>query len=333
MLLSVSPRAINTPTLLEEYEADQKGYDQFADEDTVITLSREHDRVQGNEAFYKVLLDNLSTPASVTGNEGFMSTVKAGVNKVIEVVKSFFKWLFSFFGGKKEVASRKAETLGLDLNKHGVKKGEVKYPSNYDFIYNLDGKPHNNLGWMTAALTEVQQTIKDIKKYVTHVEQASSAITRGLSGNETATVSVAIDTFYGGTADCFRITKPDTPTALFGPVKIKLGTLGKLHEATLVRLITKDSGFQTSLQEVTKHLAQHNTVLTDANAMVKKTAELEGALVKMLKGISETTNKTDAEHLQGMVRTVMANIKLVETHVFKALTASASILSASLDKG
>lgn len=332
MLLSVSPRAINTPTLLEEYEADQKGYDQFADEDTVITLSREHDRVQGNEAFYKVLLNNLSTPTSVTGNEGFMSTLKAGANKAIEVVKSFFKWLFSFFGGKKEVASRKAETLGLDLDKHGVKKGEIKYPSNYTVIYNLDGKPHNNLGWMHKALSEVSQSIESVKKYVSHVERTTADIARGLSASETARVSVAIDSFYVGTADCFNITKPDTPTPLFGAVRIKLGTLGKLHEATLPRIV-QGGVFQTDLPEVTKHLTQHNTVLTEANNMVKKSTELEGSLTKMLKSITDSTNKTDAEHLQTLVRTVMANIKLVETHVFKALTASASVLSASLDKG
>lgn len=331
MLLSVSPRAINTPTLLEEYEADQKGYDQFADEDTVITLSREHDRVQGNEAFYKVLLDNLSTPTSVAGNEGFVSVIKAGAIKAIEVVKSFFKWLFSFFMGKKEVAVRKAETLNLDLGKHGVKKGEIKYPVNYSVIYNLDGKPHNNLGWMHKALTEVNQTIADVKKYVIQVERATADITHGLSSNETARVSTAIDSFYGSTAECFHITKPETASPLFGFVRVKLTAFGKLQEATLPR--TVQSGvFQTDLPEVTKHLTQHTTVLTEANNMVKKSAELEAGLVKMLKGISDTTNKTDAEHLQTMVRTIMANLKLVETHVFKALTASASVLSASLDK-
>lgn len=333
MLLSVSPRAINTPTLLEEYEADQKGYDQFADEDTVITLSREHDRVQGNEAFYKVLLNNLSTPTSVTGNEGFMSTLKAGANKAIEVVKSFFKWLFSFFGGKKEATAHKAKNTALALDKHGVKDGEVAYPASYISIYNAAGKPQNNLGWMPSAFDHVKDTVANLKKYAALVETTVTSAVRELNAKQSGNVSAVITEFYKDTPACFGIKGVDVTGTLLGTSQVKFTSHGKMERVPSNRPLFKDSVFKTNLSETTKLLHQHKVILDTTDTMLEKTTALEDSLTKVLKSIYDTTDKASADAIQTMVRTVMANIKSIETSVFRGLAAGESILSSAVNKG
>lgn len=349
MSISDSPRFINTPTLLEEYNDDQKGYDQVIDGDTVIELHREYTAVQGNEEFYKVLLTNLVSPAplDVVGNEGFMDTLKKGATSVIQAVKDFFKWLFSFFTGKKEIANRKVIELELKLEKNGVIEDEINYPASYTNVYDKTGITANNLAWMPGALEDVAKAMARMGHYCQAVEKGVGNIETAalLAGSKVdpSMLKVLVEEFVEGTRKALEIKEINKPVTFFGLCDIQMDAQGKLKELPDPPNTTKNPKFRTDLTQVRSLLGKQKLLTTNADTMLNNSVKLEKVFITALnktlekaKGADETEGKAftkTAEEVQELVRHVMANVKLLEMAVFRAIFASSDILSATVKKG
>lgn len=342
MSIPTTPRSINTPTLLEEYNADQKGYDSVISDGVVTDLTLEQETVTGNEVFYKAILGHVTpqdTP-DVSGNESFMDTLKKGAANVTQAVKDFFKWLFSFFTGKKEIAIRKAETLVLNIDKHGVSTNEIPYPSNYTDIYNKVGIPANNLGWMPGALEECGKAIGRVNSYCAEVEKAVT----GFSGKATVEeLKEKTRTFVAGAQHALGIPKLNDPAKFFGLVDVQMDNDGKLKELPDPPNSAKDPKFRTDQTQVLGLLKQHKELVSAAEKMVENSSRLEKTFIKALNKSFDEAKASDQSaggsyskavgEVQEVVRYAMANLKMMETAVFKAIAGSISILSATANKG
>lgn len=347
MSISDSPRFINTPTLLEEYQADQKGYDEVVSEDATIALSREYDRVDGNEEFYKAIFSHIALPsvAVVSGNEGFFEGVKKAVDVVIQAVKDFFKWLFTFFTGKKEVVTRKTETFELDVDKHGVNTGEIPYPRDYADIYDKPTKPDGGLGWMSRAMTDCETAMNHVGMYIGVLQSASNTLTADnlmLGKDAGANFKAANKKILDATKTALNIKAFNESTVFFGMNDFKMDENGKLHEVPSPPNPAKDPKFRTDQSEVRSLLKKHKALIEKADEMVQHSVRLEKEFIKTLNSELELSKKASASdvpytstvsEVQSILRNAMANLKLMEVIIFRAVFASLSILKATVKKG
>ena len=340
MSISDSPRFINTPTLLEEYNEDQKGYDQAIDGDTIIELSHEYKAVAGNEEFYKVLLTNMtSRQGEVAGNEGFMETMKKGATSVIQAVKDFFKWLFSFFTGKKEIAERKVMTLTLEIEKNGVITDPIPYPASYTNVYPKTGITANNLAWLMPALADIEAAMKRVEKYVGVVEKTCNVLVADITmtGVDEGKLKSSIVAFIKESQEALGVKELNKPTEFFGLNDFQMDGSGKIKELPDPPNTTKDPKFRTDQTQVLTILKKQQELVKAADAMVGNTTKLEKVFIKglnsSLQGTKEKPQVKAAEDLQEIVRHVMANLKIMEMAVFRAIFATTDLLSATVKKG
>lgn len=340
MSISDSPRFINTPTLLEEYNEDQKGYDQVIDGDTVIELGNEYKAVSGNEEFYKVLLSSMTSPVrEVAGNEGFMETMKKGATSVIQAVKDFFKWLFSFFTSKKEIAERKTMNLTLQIEKHGVKEEEVSYPASYTNVYPKTGVTANNLAWMMPALDDIETAMKRVEKYVAVVESTCNTLVADITktGVSEEKLKGSIVDFIKKSQEALDVKELNKPTEFFGLNDFQMDGSGKIKELPDPPNTTKDPKFRTDQTQVLALLKKQQELVGSAYTMVETSTKLEKTFIKglnsSLQGTKDKPQVKAAEDLQEIIRHVMANLKIMESCVFRAIFAASDILSATVKKG
>jgi hypothetical protein len=350
MSISDSPRFINTPTLLEEYNEDKKGYDQAVDDDTVIALSREYDTVSGNEEFYKAVFSHISLPSIdvVSGNEaGFMDSIKKGLSAVIQSVKDFFKWLFSFFTGKKEIAGRKSVSLELSIDKHGVNTDEIPYPLGFGDIYNKTGIPAANLGWMDSALGDCEKAVKKIEDYIEVMKKGCQAITEAgfqkVNDDGAGAVKKEHDALLVAAQNALAIEKLNTPSTLYGRVDFQMDGHGKLKEVPDPPLQGKNPKFKTDQSQVLHLLTKQKALLKAADSMLETSMHIERVSLKSLNSLMDFNKNIDvngtkqftaaANEVQATVRVVMGNLKMLQTAVYKSIFAAQSVLNATINKG
>lgn len=347
MSISNSPRFINTPTLLEEYHEDQKGYDQAVSEDLAVALSREYDRVDGNEEFYKAIFSHMTLPsvAVVSGNEGFFEGIKKAIDVVIQAVKDFFKWLFTFFTGKKEVVTRKAETLALDIDKHGVNTDEIPYPRDYTDIYDKPTKPDAGLAWMSRAMADCETAMNHVGMYIGVLQAASNSLTADnlvLGKDAGANFKAANKKILDATKTALNIKAFNESTVFFGLNDFKMDESGKLHELPSPPNPAKDPKFRTDQSEVLGLMKKHKALVEKADDMMKHSVKLEKEFIKTLNRELELSKKAAGKdtpytstvgEVQTILRNAMANLKLMEVMIFRAVFASLSILKATVKKG
>lgn len=349
MSITDSPRFINTPTLLEEYNADQKGYDDLIDEDTKFALSKEYDKVSGNEQFYQAIFSHVSLPnvTVVSGNEGFMEQIKKGVSSLIQAVKDFFKWIFSFFTGKKEIAKRKQLDLRLKIEKDGVTTEEVQYPLDYTDIYNKKGKTDNNLAWMPLALNDCEKAIDRVENYIKVLESASKEMTEGLMHTDTSDKVAKLAKMLPDTVEKSRaalgIAKLNEPAVFFGLNDFQMDPAGKLKELPDPPNQTKNPKFRTDQTQVVTLLTLQEKMLKSAEGMMENSVKLEKSFLRELNTLAKVSEdlkfgnnpelKKVAGELQAFVRNAMANLKMMELIIFRTAFGALSILNATARKG
>ena len=347
MSITDSPRFINTPTLLEEYNADQKGYSDAIDEDTKFELSKEYDRVSGNEEFYQAIFSHVSLPevSVVSGNEGFLDKVKKGVEVVIQAVKDFFKWLFSFFTGKKEAVNRKTKSLELDIEKNGINTGEIHYPLDYMDIYDKLTKPEASLSWMSSAFHDCGEAMKRVALYVGILQGACKSLTdmSAPTNNGPVQLKETINKIVSLGMGTLSIKGFNVSTPFFASHDFKMDQNGKLHEVPSPPNQAKNPTFRTNQTEVLRLFKEHKALMNNAEDLMEFTVKLEKDFIKALNKELEKTKKADSDKnshyvstisdLQTIMRNGMANIKLLELTIFKGLFASLSILNATVNKG
>lgn len=334
MTLTVTPRFINTPTILRDYEEDQKGYDQVIEGSRVIELSREYDRVDGNEELYKVLLNRLNVPSySVAGNEGFFESFKAGGAKLIQTVKDFFKWLFSYFTSKSEVAKRKSENLSLALSSYGVVSKDIPFPPTVLGLYNKPGYPNGSLNWMASAMDEVITFSKHIRAYI-KVIKGLGPIVQSIRSNEIDKALADRDKLIADSYAAFGIQDPVVGKIVYGQTKL---TVSKSGEFAFLDsgLAKKELTFKTDLTEITQLVTKNNELVKESDEMMKDFTALEQEFVRditasmTIQGMDQA-QKDALEKVHQLVRTSMANVNKLSKRVFRTEFTAQGILDSAI---
>jgi hypothetical protein len=317
---ATSPRFINTPTVLEDYEADQKGYDTQIEGDAPLKLSREYDRVVGFESLYKSLLEHKPVvfTDTVTGTEGFLGSIANGTKALIQAVKDFFKWLWEFFTGKQSRLENKTEDLEDTLKVKGVKAGDVEYPLSVFELYTKASKPDPSLTWLETEIKTLAASIGKVENYLDATRAFAQAVHSGTTqGTDLEQYLAAVKTHFA------------EGQHFFGPYKVKVNPEGRISTEKLARDPRVAPGsFKTNLTQVRHLVDEIKGVQNKLETMVNKSVELENGLLKALGKVEETA---ELEVLRRHIRTSMGTIKELESLLFRGAGAAVNILKAAVN--
>lgn len=315
---ATSPRFINTPTVLEEYEADQQAYSAVIAGDAPLRLSREHDLVDGNETLYRALLTRFPIQTPVEGNEGFLSSIKAGVSALIKAVRDFFKWLWEFFTGRQARLENKTENLEHDLKERGVKSSDINYPLSVFDLYPKTTRPETSLLWLEAEIGAIGKAITKVESYLDVTRAFSQAAVSGtVKGTD-------LDSYLKTVKEAFV-----EGHAFFGPHTLKVSQDGRITTVKLPRDSRNAPGiFRTSLTQVQHLLDEVKGLQNKLDTMLTKSVALEQGLLKALGKVQEPPQ---LEAVKLHVRTSMGSIKELETALFRGTGAALNILKAAVN--
>lgn len=341
-------RFINTPTVEALYNAENPESVVDAPDDTINDLSDEYDKVSGTESlYYQYIFSHIPRQQDlngVQGTEGFMSWVKDMVGSLITAVKNFFKWVFSFFTGKKEVAARKNKNLLEKLDKNGVKQHFTHYPAGYTSVWASKAKIPANLDWMKDASDEWKKAnaktveyINEIKKTVQTAE--STYLKKGQLSKGKEELEKLFKAHHAAIVGIFG----KEPALFIGGCTVSITAHGKLSLKPDPDLLESDKndGFISS-ETTTRALAADLTVMnTTFQSTVNKSTELENVFIKGLNNslsfanTVEVNNEAVAKQLTGslqeIVRNSMAGVKALETLLFKVYNSHTAIVESSVE--
>lgn len=340
---SVAPlRYIVTPTLKDISDQDRDEFDTVEAQPVMEELSAENDQVTGTEKYYNYILHSQAVVAAelgtVTGAEGILSSLKNGANKVIQMVKDFFKWVWSFFSAKEKKIDNKLKTVDIHLRDKGVKTGEIQYPQGTYYIYPkivTAGKPAADLTWVT-------ETNKRIAKGITNTNGYAKLLTDHLNSLE-------------------KMAKDRKPVAemvqanliFMGKVRELLGTPATSDKATFItnddfrlgvgRIVynptsTRRRDFQTTTFTTTATTVEEIRKEAVANlASLKKTTvdlqKLEKEMVDTLTFLKNAKDITSGVHkvFSTIVRNSLEDIKTFEHVLYRALNTVGDLLKAAVN--
>jgi hypothetical protein len=341
-------RFINTPTVEALYNAENPESVVDAPDDKIDDLSDEYDKVSGTESlYYQYIFSHIPRQqdlSSVQGNEGFLSWIKDMVGALITAVKNFFKWVFSFFTGKKEVAARKNKNLLEKLDANGVKKHFTHYPTGYMNFWASKAKIPANLDWMPKAITEWNAAAAKVSAYTKEVgDTVNEAERLYISSGQLSKVKGELEKlFKDHQAALVKIFGKD-PAPFIGGTNISITAHGKLSLKADPDLLESDknAGF-ISTETTTRALAKSlQTMNTTFDGMIQKSVTLEKVFISGLNKSLEFANQMEindeaaakavSSSLQEIVRNGMAGIKILETLVFKVYSSASDIVNSSVE--
>lgn len=341
-------RYVNTPTIKEVWEASNP--ELVESDEAVQELADEYDGksdgdVAGKEAYYQLMQRHLQevTP-NISGNEGLWATIKSGLSIMVENIKKFFKWVFSFFTSKKRATDQATEKLTKVIKEVGVKEGEVPYPKDYPTIWNASGKPGGDITWINAKIGDVGKAIdttgmgyiKCLKDYIQKVNGLSisngqmSHGTEAFKAAETEFVThlgkiVKAGAFVGGVTLTINpkgrlVAKPTAGVAKATPGLKYKATTGSVNSAiTAITNVNKDFGSFTA-----DIVMLENVLIGTLNKAMEVSKQLELDNPMSVKKITDDVKQ--------IVNTALANIKTLETIFFKAINSALSVATAAVDK-
>jgi len=340
-------RFINTPTVEALYNAENPESVVDAPDDKIDDLSDEYDKVSGNEClYYQYVFSHIPRQKnldSVEGTEGFMSWIGDMVSSLITAVKNFFKWVFSFFTGKKEVAARKNKDLIAKLDKNGVRKHFTHYPQGYMNLWASKAKIPANLDWMTKAIADWTAATGKVEEYIKEVGDTARKAEALFTGKQLSHTKDAMEKLFKEHHDALIKIFGKDPAPYIGGTTVSITSHGKLSLKADPDLLESDknAGFissETTTRSVAKSL---DTMNTKFQGMITKSVELEKVFIKGLNTSLAFSKKAEAEDqaaakaiahsLEEIIRNGMAGIKLLETLVFKVYNTASSIVSSSID--
>lgn len=329
--LAVAPRFINTPTVMEVYEAENKQPNLNVPDEEVEELSKEYDKVDGNEAYYQFLFKHISVnncADSRTGTEGFVSWVKESVVKFIQTVKNFFKWIFAFFTSKSQINERKAEDLEEQLKTNGVKEGEIKYPQTHRTAYFKEGKTPNNIEWIKTSISDLDKAIAKGEGFISQTKEFVKTVTddKGSLGNHVTTNASKLNNIFKETKLVgLYIVATDN-----GVVKIT-------RNNKIISSAVKDSTFKVTQSQVETCLTAAIKAQEKIAGFQKKVSELESSLISELNtfvSIKEENATADLKKVYAEVKSSIGNamrtIKELETAYHEVMGAVLSTLGAGI---
>lgn len=340
-------RFINTPTVEALYNAENPESVVDAPDDKIDDLSDEYDKVDGNESlYYQYVFSQIPRKPeldTVQGTEGFMSWIGDMVSSLITAVKNFFKWVFSFFTGKKEVAARKNKELIDKLDKNGVKKHFTHYPQGYMNLWASKAKIPANLDWMPKAIDGWHTATGKVQAYIKEVGDTAREAEALFTGKQLSQTKEAMEKLFKEHHEALIKIFGKDPAPFIGGTTISITAHGKLSLKVDPDLLESDknAGFissESTTRSIAKSLESMNTVF---EGMINKSVELEKVFIKGLNSSLSFSKKTEQENqasaraiasaLEEIVRNGMAGIKVLETLVFKVYNTTTSIVSSSID--
>lgn len=331
-------RAINTPTVMEEYEQDQEGYNQMVDPETATELSREHDRVTGNESLYRTLLSRINTevPFVITGNEGFFDSVKSITSTIVQTVKDFFKWLWTFFTGKTVIWDGTASDHEKTIKKFGVKQGDIEYPSSFVLIYNQTTTPPSNLLWMNTAIPDCVEGINKVTAYVNALKKFSNSVGDLLSNDKAGALDKEIADLHAEIKSIFKINGND-PVKFFCNYSVTVSDPGvvTVNPPTALSGGKKDIKFKTDLNQVNSFITAFKKFNAAFVKHLESSVSLETGFLKALNKSLEAAkagdpNKSAPGKIQTVIRDSMASIKRLESAIQRASSGALNVIGATV---
>lgn len=341
-------RFINTPTVEALYNAENPESVVDAPDDKIEDLSDEYDQVSGTESlYYQYIFSHIPRKQdldSVQGTEGFMSWVKDMVSSLITAVKNFFKWVFSFFTGKKEVAARKNKNLIEKLDKNGVKQHFTHYPAGYTSVWASKAKIPANLDWMTKASEDWKKANAKTVEYINEIKKTvQTAESTYLKKGQLSKGKDELEKLFKAHHDAIVRIFGKEPALFIGGCTVSITAHGKLSLKPDPDLLEadKNAGFISS-ETTTRTLATGLTAMnTTFQGTINKSTELESVFIKGLNNSLSFANTVEVNDeavakqltnsLQEIVRNSMAGVKALETLLFKVYNSHTAIVESSVE--
>lgn len=339
---SVTPlRYIVTPTLKDISDQDREEYDAVEAQPVMAELSAENDQVSGTEKYYNYILHSRAVVAaelgSVAGAEGIWSSLKDGANKVIQMVKDFFKWIWSFFSAKEKKIDNKLRQVDYHLKDKGVKTGDINYPQGTYFIYpkTVVGKPAKDLGWVTETNKRIAKGITNANGYATLLTNHLKLLERlAKERKPVADMVVATIRLRGDISDLFGgVSSGDKATFItqddfrFGAVKIAYNPTS-----------TRRRDFQTSTFTTTVTVVEEIRKDAVANlAQLKKMTidlqKVEKEMVDTLTFLKNSKDITSGVHkvFASVIRNSLDDIRTFENVLYRALNTVGDLCKAAVN--
>ena len=330
-------RFITSASLKEIYDEDIEGFDAVVMQPTLLKLSDENNAVFGTERFYNYIFNNVPAIPThmheVTGTEGFIDAVKQTATNLLQTIKDFFKWLWSFFSAKENRLSDKLTNIDHRLKDKGVKTKDVRYPNDTAYVYPRAGKPGNDLSWVNDTNKNIAKGIRNVTLYGTDLTTYLKSLAKQVQGeNHLQTLVRSKNEFDRTVKTLFKIGGDAKATFIipndcyFPHLLLKYSPMANdrrlflnatfLPTVTTVEQIHKDAVANLKLlKELTLGLQKVEDVLLDT---IQKVIHTPG---KMDNAVGREINLT--------VRTAMNNIRSFESILYKALGTVVGICSAA----
>lgn len=339
---SVAPlRYIVTPTLKDISDQDREEFDTVEAQPLMEELSAENDQVSGTEKYYNYILHSQAVVAAelgtVTGAEGILTSLKNGANKVIQMVKDFFKWIWSFFSAKEKKIDNKLQYVDFHLKDKGVKDGEIRYPQGTYYIYpkTVTGKPASDLSWVTETNKRIAKGITNTGAYATMLTEHLGLLEKMAKDRKPVADMVNATLAYQGKVRAHFGTSTNTDKATFiTQDDFRFGATRIAYLPTSTR--RKD--FQTStftttsttVEEIRKEAVANLTSLKKTTVDLQK---LEKEMVDTLTFLKNAKDITSGVHkvFSSIVRNSLEDIKTFEHVLYRALNTVGELLKVAVN--
>lgn len=339
---SVAPlRYIVTPTLKDISDQDGEEFDAIEAQPIMAELSAENDAVSGTEKFYNYILHSQAVVAaelgSVAGAEGLFQSLKSGANKVIQMVKDFFKWIWSFFSAKEKKIDHKLTQVDHRLKDNGVKTGEINYPQGTYYIYPkvVTGKPAADLSWVSETNKRIAKGITSVGSYATLLSEHLALLERlAKERKPIGDMTSATVAYQGKIRELFRTPTNSDKATFITNDDFRFGATRIIYHPTSTR--RKD--FQTSTFTTTATTVEDIRKETVANlSLTKKMTvdlqKLEKDMVETLTFLKNSRDITSGVHkvFASIVRNSLEDIKMFEHVLYRSLNTIGDLLKATVN--
>jgi len=344
-------RYVNTPTVMELWETEHAKEPAEHAEEEVEELSDEYDTkadVTGTEGYYQWVMTHMPAVrrdvSLYSGNEGIWGGIKNGLTWIVENIKKFFKWVFSFFTSKQRMVDQTADKLEKTIKIKGVKEGDIPYPKDYQFIWNAEGKPGHDIGWIKSKLTEIENAIKNEGRgYIKALKEHTGAIGTVLI-NHAQLSKAKEDMAKAETVFTTKLAEVIKPGPFLAGVILGHGKGGKLITNANPKIGRSAKGltFKATVSVVENILGAIQTTNNLYGEFTKEVVEMENVFVQRVNDAlklgnsleleNEAAAKALADKVKQTLTTNMANIKLLETLLYRAINAALSVANAAVKK-
>jgi len=339
---SVAPlRYIVTPTLKDISDQDREEFDTVEAQPVMAELSAENDQVAGTEKYYNYILHSQAVVAaelgSVVGAEGLWSSLKSGASKVIQMVKDFFKWIWSFFSAKEKKIDHKLKLVDNRLRDKGIKEGDINYPQGTYYIYpkTVVGRPASDLSWVTETNSRIAKGITNASAYGNLLTEHLKTLERMAKDRKpVADMVQATITYQGKVRGLFATsTNSDKATFItqddfrFGATKIIYNPINTRRKDFHVSTFTTSV---TTVEEIRKETVAN---LAQVKKMTVDLQKLEKEMVDTLTFLKNSKDITSGVHkvFSNIIRNSLDDIRTFEHVLYRSLNTVGDLLKAAVN--